>query len=523
MRIATEIAGFSGSKADDLRKAIGKKNREAMARLKPEFVAGCRGSGTSEQVIELLWTTNERSADYSFNKSHAACYALITYRTAWLKANYPAEYMAALISSVMDTKDKVPFFVAQAEQMGISILPPDVNLSDHEFVVVDGNIRFGLDAVKGVGFQAVEAIKRARGSAGEDGGGGNGATSRAAPFRDLWDFCARVDNRAVNKKAIEALIKCGAFGSTGASRKGMLMVLEQAQGAGQKAQQDALIGQSSIFDLDMGQFGDPDSSGQGVQADGSAAVATPSHAPIPRAEFDRAELLAAEKESIGLFVSAHPLKEVGAALAARVDLPLADLPGRRDGDWVTVGGMITQAKRIRTKKGDWMMFATLDDLEASVEIIVFGKPLAANEGALVTDSIVLVRGRVDHKDRDKTVVVAQQVERFEPSQDEVREAQVQSAKPVLQPSALRLRLDATALPATVLGELKELLVSFPGESSVVIDLATSIGHRRLKLGPAFRVARSAGLLAELDSLLGSALIGDAAIAHEPASVAAAGG
>ncbi len=141
----------------------------------------------------------------------------------------------------------------------------------------------------------------------------------------------------------------------------------------------------------------------------------------------------------------------------------------------------------------------------------------------MTDSIVLVRGRVDHKDRDKTVVVAQQVERFEPSQDEVRAAQGQSAKPVLQPTALRLRLDATALPATVLGELKELLVSFPGESNVVIDLATSIGHRRLKLGPGFRVARSAGLLAELDSLLGSALIGDAAITHEPASVAAAGG
>ena len=152
MQISKEIAGFSGAKADDLRKAIGKKNREAMAKLKPEFFAGCRASGTSESVTEWLWTTNERSADYSFNKSHSACYAMIAYRTAWLKANYPAEFMAALISSVMDTKDRVPFFAAQAEQMGIEILPPDVNLSDHEFVVVDGNIRFGLDAVKGVGF-----------------------------------------------------------------------------------------------------------------------------------------------------------------------------------------------------------------------------------------------------------------------------------------------------------------------------------------------------------------------------------
>ena len=179
MQIAKALAGFSGAKADDLRKAIGKKNREAMAKLKPEFFEGCRASGTSESVIESLWETNEQSADYSFNKSHAACYALISYRTAWLKANYPAEYMAALISSVMDTKDKVPFFVAQAEEMGIEILPPDVNESDHEFIVVDGNIRFGLDAVKGVGHAAVEAIKaRPRGR---------------RPVHSLWDFCERVD------------------------------------------------------------------------------------------------------------------------------------------------------------------------------------------------------------------------------------------------------------------------------------------------------------------------------------------
>ena len=167
MQISKELAGFSGAKADDLRKAIGKKNRQAMGALKPEFVDGCRANGVSQAVIDWLWTTNERSADYSFNKSHAACYALIAYRTAWLRANYPAEYMAALISSVMDTKDKVPFFAAKAEGMGIDILPPDVNLSDHEFVVVDGNIRFGLDAVKGVGFAAVEAIKaRPRGGRG---------------------------------------------------------------------------------------------------------------------------------------------------------------------------------------------------------------------------------------------------------------------------------------------------------------------------------------------------------------------
>src|ERR671928_676581 len=265
MQIAKSLAGFSGAKADDLRKAIGKKNREAMAKLRPEFFAGCRANGVAESVIESLWATNEKAADHSLNKSHAACYALIAYRTAWLKANYPAEYMAALISSVMDTKDKVPFFAAKAEEMGIEILPPDVNLSDHEFIVVEGNIRFGLDAVKGVGHAAVEAIKAAR----EEGG----------PFQSIWDFCARVDPRAVNKRAIEALVKCGAFGSTGDSRKGMLAVLEQAQGAGQKAQLDAQIGQGSIFDLAMGGDG-----GAGAASPFSA----PAYPPIPSEEFDQA-------------------------------------------------------------------------------------------------------------------------------------------------------------------------------------------------------------------------------------------
>ncbi len=491
MQIAKEIGGFSGAKADDLRKAIGKKNREAMAKLKPEFVAGCRASGTSERVIEWLWMTNERSADYSFNRSHAACYALIAYRTAWLKANYPAEYMAALISSVMDTKDKVPFFVSQAEQMGISILPPDVNLSDHEFVVVDGNIRFGLDAVKGVGYQAVEAIKRARGDYGPP----------TRPFLTLFDFCSRVDSRSVNKKAIEALIKCGAFGSTKATRKGMLMMLEQAQGAGQKAQQDALIGQGSIFDLGGEESGDA----------GAGVFVTPSHAPIPATEFDRNELLAAEKEAIGLFISAHPLKEVGPALRARVECPLSALAGRRDGDWVTVGGMITETKRIRTKKGDPMMFATLDDLEASVELLVFGNALAAAGEVLASDSIVLVRGRVDHKDRATTCVVVQQVDRFEPSAEEVAEAREQAARLPAVPRALRLRLDATALAASVLSELKEVLAGSPGEREVVIELSTSVGERRLKLGPEYRVADSASLHAELADLLGHAILpgGDA--------------
>jgi DNA polymerase-3 subunit alpha len=493
MQIAKEIAGFSGAKADDLRKAIGKKKRDKMALLKPEFVEGCRASGTREDVIEWLWATNEKSADYSFNRSHAACYALIAYRTAWLKANYPAEYMAALISSVMDTKDKVPFFAAQAEAMGIEILPPDVNESDHQFMVVDGNIRFGLDAVKGVGFAAVEAIKAAR----EGERSGDEAAGRGrSPFTSLWDFCERVDGRAVNKKAIEALIKCGAFGSTGASRKGMLVVLEQAQAAGQKSQLDAQIGQGSIFDLGM------DTGGGSAAA---AAFARPSHPPIPAEEFDQAELLAVEKESIGLFISAHPLKPIREAMRQRVDAELTDVGERKDGDWVTVGGIVTQAKKIKTKSGTTMMFATLDDLEASVEVLLFEKTLLAYEGSLGIDSVVLIRGRVDHKEPGKTCIVAQEVEAFQPSEEEVAAAKAKAARAAEPPKPFRVGLDAAGLPASIIEDLKGVFVTFPGESDVVLEIATATGLRKLKLGKEFRVAPTSGLRAELHQLLGSAL------------------
>jgi DNA polymerase-3 subunit alpha len=483
MQIAKSLAGFSGPKADDLRKAIGKKNRAAMAELQPEFVTGCRASGVAEDVIETLWSTNEKSADYSFNKSHAACYALISYRTAWLKANYPAEYMAALISSVMDTKDKVPFFVNQAESMGIEILPPDVNESDHEFMVVEGNIRFGLDAVKGVGYAAVEAIKKARD---EDG-----------DFKSLWDFCERVDCRAVNKKAIEALIKCGAFGSTGASRKGMLEVLESAQANGQKTQQDAQIGQGSIFDL------------LGADPGGGAApaFAAPSHPAIPAEEFERPAMLAMEKESIGLYISEHPLKRVREALKVKTDCTCAQVMDQRDGEWVKIGGMITESKKIRTRTGSQMMFATVDDLEGAVEIVIFEKALAAVESVLAADEIVIVRGRVDHKEAGKVCIIVQDVDKFEPTDAEIDKAREQVARMATQaaPTALCWPVDATRLPATVIDELRELFERYPGDAEFVLEMHTATGLRRLRFGETYKIAgRNAGLKAELDRLLGRA-------------------
>jgi DNA polymerase-3 subunit alpha len=469
MQIAQAIAGFSGAEADDLRKAIGKKLRDKMAALRDRFFEGARASGTAEPVIQELWAVNEAAADYSFNRSHAACYALISYRTAWLKANYPAEYMAALISSVMSTKDKVPFFVSRCEEMGIEVLPPDVNESGHDFKVVAGNIRFGLDAVKNVGAQAVAAILRAR----DEGG----------PFRSIWDFCRRVDCRAVNKKAIEALVKCGALDSTGDTRTGMLQVLPHAQAGGQTAQLDAQLGQGSFFDLE-----------------GGAAEARQPELPVPALPDEPEALRAMEKETLGLFLSSHPLKEVRPALRAAADCSLAELAGRRDGDVVRVGGVIAECKRIRTKRGDPMMFATLDDLEGQVELLIFNSAYAENADRVDVDRVVLVYGRVDHKEAGETKLVAQRVEPFEPTPEEA--AGAAAADPPEPQPAKRLTLHVSpGVSESFLDDLKDVVRSFPGQH----ELMLAVGPRRLLLGPDYRVSADSACRAELGALQGAAL------------------
>ena len=474
MEISRSMAGFTGAEADDLRKAIGKKKRELMATMKDKFMQGLAESNTAPNVAKDLWKLNEAAADYSFNKSHAACYGLISYRTAYLKANYPAEYMAAVISSVMSTKDKVPFFVNRCSEMGIDVLPPDVNTSDHSFVVNEKAIRFGLDAVKNVGHSAVEAILRAR----EDG-----------EITSIWDFCERVDSRAVNKRAIECLVKCGAFDSTDASRKGMLETLPAAQSAGQKAQEDAQMGQGSIFD-----FGEE-----------SGAASAPSQAhhrpPISAVEFDRAELLALEKETLGTYLSSHPLAEVGAALRARVDCSLAQLGGKPDGSWVTVGGIVVECKKIRTKSGSQMMFATLDDVEGQVEILVFKADESENAAVIAPDAIVVVRGRLDHKDRGETKLVVQEAQRFEPDSEEIARAGAN----VVPAGPLKLTIDAADLRRPgMFDQLKEVFEHHKGDADVHLAIRGESGEpTEMKLGDGFRVRPSSGLRAELDHVLGA--------------------
>ncbi len=406
MEIAKQLAGFTPAEADDLRKAIGKKIHALMASLKDKLLEGCAANGVTPQVAQQLWKDMEQAQDYSFNKSHAACYALIAYRTAYLKANFPAEYMAALISSVMNTKDKVPYYVAACDELGIEVLPPDVNSSAADFAVVEGKIRFGLNAVKNVGGSAAQSIVAAR----EDGG----------PFESVWDFVERVDAQLVNKRALEALAKCGALDSTGATRRGLLddEMLERVVGWGVKHQADRLSGQGSIFDL-------------GLEDAGEAGPAR-HHPVLPTAEYEKRTLLALEKESLGLYVSEHPLDAVRGALRRKTDCTLAELERRRDGDVVTVGGLVGASKAITTKKGDPMVFLRLDDLSGSVEVVVFNSVLAGSRELLDVDRMLVLKGRVDHKQEGETKVIAMEVAPFDAAPDAESDREV------------RLRVDARA-------------------------------------------------------------------------------
>jgi DNA polymerase III subunit alpha len=411
-------------------------------------------------VANQLWKDMEQAQDYSFNKSHAACYALIAYRTAYLRANWPAEYMAALISSVMNTKDKVPFYVAACDEMGIEVLPPDVNVSAEDFRVVEGKIRFGLNAVKNVGETAVRAILAARAEGG--------------PFSSIWDFCERVDPQVVNKRALESLVKCGAFDSTGATRKGMYDVVEKALGRGAQEHEDRLTGQSSIFELG----GEP------------AASGPTRHDDLSTIEWDKNERLAYEKESLGLYVSEHPLDAIKDALRRKTDSAIVELERRRDGDIVTVGGIVGAMRQTTTKKGEPMVFLRLDDVSGSVETIVFNSVYVAARELLEADRVLIVKGRVDHKEGE-TKLIALEVAPFEATPER---------------SEVRLHLDARRAPAGLIGELRQLVETYPGDLPVVVDIDMSTGPKTLLLGPSFKVRPEPDFFAEVKSLLGEAAI-----------------
>ena len=362
MEISKTLGGLTPGEADTLRKAIGKKNAAMLATLKDKFMEGSAANEVSMETAEELWNWMEKAGGYSFNKSHSACYSFLAFQTAYLKAHYPEEYMAALMSSVMNTKDRVPQYVAEARAMKIEVLPPDVNESGLRFTVVGDTIRFGLSAVKNVGDACVDSIIAAR----EDG-----------PFRDIYDFCERVDPTTYNKRTIESLVKCGAFDFTGSSRAGMLEIHVKAVDRVGRGLRGASEDQVCMFD---------------------AAEIAPAKPEIPVVEDEQRRSLEWEKETLGLYVSDHPLRPVLHKLKKQINTTVSDLENCRDGAMVWAGGLATSVRINTTRKGDNMAMLQLDDMRGLAEVMVFPRVYANCSECVREDAVLKVKGRVERKE-----------------------------------------------------------------------------------------------------------------------------
>jgi DNA polymerase-3 subunit alpha len=459
MRVAQRLAGYTLEEADNLRKATGKKDRRLIARERSKFVSGCVALGHSEQFGERIFDTVEPFADYSFGKAHSFGYGLITYQTAYLKANYPVEYLAALLTSVKTNKDQTAVFLNECRQMNVSVLVPDVNLSVSDFSVHDGRISFGLSAVRNVGEGVVAHIVAARTAGG--------------PFADFYDFCDRVDPSVLNKRTVESLIKAGAFDSLGHPRQGLLFAYEQILDSVLERRRNEAEGQFDLF--------------SSLGGDAPAAVAG-HRAEIPDTEFAKSERLAFEKEMLGLYVSEHPLLGAERALRRYVDGTLSELREGREGELRMVGGIVTSLTRKYTRRGELMATFVLEDLGAALEVMVFPKTMTQYGHLLEDDAIVCVRGRLDLRD-ETPKVIAMEVERPELVLD--------SGPPV------RIRVRVGALSDHKVGRLTAILAEHPGDSPVYVHLESPEKTTVLRLGDDHLVDAGNGLFAELRVLLGA--------------------
>jgi len=375
MKIAGELANYSMAEADDLRKAMGKKIPEIMADHRQRFVQGAKDNDIPGERAKTLFDLIEKFGGYGFNKSHSAAYALIAYQTAFLKAHYPVEFMASLLTSEMHSTDGVVKFIAECRNHSIPILPPDINASDIEFTVDGSQIRFGLVAVKNVGETAIESITACR------------AQQR---FDSLFDFCERVDLKKVNKRVVESLIKCGAFDSTGAKRSQMMAALESALEYGQRVQRERNDPQMGLFDVGETQ----------------PSINAPALPEI--GEWDEKQFLTFEKESLGFYLTGHPLTRYEDLLEKFTNANAISIKESSDGAVIRIGGMVQSSKTIKTKRGDLMAFVTIEDMHGAVEAIVFARVFADVRDLLVEDKALLIQGQVQ-KDEKSVKILADTV------------------------------------------------------------------------------------------------------------------
>ncbi|MHB8158366.1 MAG: DNA polymerase III subunit alpha [Desulfocucumaceae bacterium] len=451
MRISSDLAGFSLGEADLLRRAMGKKKPEIIAGLRAQFVEGAINNNVDANIAGQIFDLMEYFAGYGFNKSHSAAYALISYQTAYLKANYPVEFMTALLTSVRDNTDKVVIFIEDCRRSGIEVLTPDVSRSLESFSVEDSKIRFGLAAIKNVGLAAVEVIISTR--------------KKEGTFQNFADFCGRLDTRVVNRRVLENLIKAGAMDSLGHHRAQLMASVDSGLNLAQQTQRDKANGQLSLLDF------------WGEEVRNTLILDMPDIK-----EYSRSEMLVLEKEAIGFYLSGHPLMDYRQSLE-ETGHTMAEIKEIEAGDKnITCGGMLTALKKIVTKKGDPMAFATLEDLTGGVEVVFFPKVYREYQNQLVNDAVVLIKGRISSSG-EEVKILAEEV------------------APLIKKASgdLYLRMDDTT--PEMLDSIKIILRSFPGDSRVFLYFEK---ERKLKKIPKENwVDLSVPLLSEMKKLLGS--------------------
>jgi DNA polymerase-3 subunit alpha len=472
MFAAQKLAGYSSASADLLRRAMGKKKKEILDKEYEPFAAGMKANGYSDDAIKTIWDVMVPFSGYAFNKAHAAGYALISYWTAYLKANFPAEYMAGLLTSVAGDKDKSALYLSECRRMGIKVLPPDVNSSTAMFTPVGQDIRFGMAAVRNVGTSVVESIVAARKSKGA--------------FTSFADFLRKVPVNVCNKRVIESLVKAGAFDEFGDTRKGLVLIHEQAIDTVIDVKRNEAIGQDSLF------------------GDDTESAAT-FDVPVPPGEWEKATLLAFEREMLGLYVSDHPLLGLEHILAAATDCSVAQLVGsaeedsertsrgdRGDVQIVTVGGILSGVQRKVTRQGNAWAAATLEDLEGAIEVLFFPATYQQCMTLIIEDAVVVVKGRLDRREEVPKLVAM-----------EVSVPELPTGE--LGPFVLSI-MEARCVPPVV-ERLKEVLSSHPGPTEVHLKLLTGARVKVVKLDDKLRVRSSPSLLADLKQLLGPACVG----------------
>ena len=460
MAIAQKLAGFSLGRADLLRKAMGKKNKEILDKEYVHFEEGMRNNGFSSIAIEELWKTLIPFSDYAFNRAHSAGYGVLSFWTAYLKANYPTEYMAALLTSVRDDKDKSALYLNESRRMGIKVLPPDVNFSNAEYTPGGSDIRFGLTAIRNIGENVVASIVKNRNEKGN--------------YTSFSDFLAKVDGTVCNKKTIESLIKAGAFDSLGHSRKGLMSIYLEAIDSVMEEKRAQAIGQ---FDL----FGGANE----VSANGISTLALE----VSDQEWDKALLLSYEREMLGLYVSDHPLLGVEHVLRSATDTTISQIldEGVVHDQIITIAGLITAVQRKVSRQGQSWAIVTVEDLEGAIDVRFFSSTYQTHALNLIEDRIVIIRGRIDK--REETA----QITALELNLADINQAPI---------GPFVIKLEAERCTPPVVDRMKEILRSHPGTREVHLKIEGGAKNTILKLDDGLKITASPSLSADLKSILG---------------------